>query len=238
MKLPHQLKQLESFDDRVVLDEATIARLPGHLTSLDLKYAIKSFPAITETLFQAFPRTLTSLKVYPTGARDADKIQTTPESSQHLPKCLETLEIGLIDLGGNENLTKWILGLPKSDLFANASGTEWLDCLRTLDELTSLRLAFHQVSRPTQCSSLHFLPRKLKSLFWIQTFDGQFNNESFRGAPPSLTYLNIPSSPSLNEDCLQFLPNLEEVEFPTGTLPAWLRKASPTELRKTLSKYY
>jgi hypothetical protein len=232
LKLPAELQTLIIDDEEVKLNADLVSLLPRNLTELHIDsplYPVDDAKAV----FKALPRTLTSLRLLP--GPDGDMTEdpylsdTSIDSSQFLPPCLKTLEIGDLDINGPD-LAQWILGMPKSltrfslcvdRLAMNSFGT--LGSLTCLEYL-SIEFKIYGEYGWSQCIALGDLPRNLTTMNLEEDRKRDLTDEFFTEAPPSLTSMRLPISPLLTKECLSFLPNLEEIHcMDHSSQPSWIR---------------
>jgi hypothetical protein len=229
--LPDSLKTLDfgfDFEGRLTTDMAST--LPRGLEEL---IWISSVPLNGEmkALFKALPRTLKQIEMLPTYLDHASisPARTTPQSSLMLPRQLEALHIGCLEFTPGK-MAEWILNLPNGlrslSISIKQIQLRAFDAFGALEHLQylSIRVLLPPKGGWSKFVNLQSLPRKLTSLsFWdIYSKDSDLTDESFRGAAPSITSLEIQSSPLLTIGCLSHLPNLSELRYqPNNERPSW-----------------
>jgi hypothetical protein len=210
---------LECLDIRTELADELLSRLPIHLTSLRFSWALGSSKDLS-ALFQALPRTLTSLTAAPTSRNPTTRAALIPapsSSSLLLPRSLKKLDIGYLDFSVS-SLADWICGLPTglTSFVATINGIQHgaFSAFRTLSALDSLMIGVLNSPIRDWADYVEFgsLPRRLTSLTvndWENHLrESKITNESLRGAPKSLRFLTLPPCPRLTKECLAYLPNL------------------------------
>jgi hypothetical protein len=235
--LPLQLSSL--IIEEGPLEAGIASKLPRNLTHLNIMGLLGASQAL-DTLFKSLPPTLTFF--HAATILDVTKLPiplpVPSHSSMHIPRRLKTLHIGYLALSESD-VAEWILGLPQSltalhlifDTFPKG-------CLAALGSSMPIlkSLGIHSMKSPeggwAQHINARLLPRTLAKLSLIDgverhpdrpVFQSDIIDESFRGAPPLLSNLQIPYSPSLTEGCLAHLPKLDLYDHQYHPIrPKWL----------------
>jgi hypothetical protein len=235
MKIPAELRSLAILDTRVVPSEKVIRILPKNLTLLELQFGTKSVKDLS-LLLGALPLTMTKFTLLPGLLNPLIRPIPAPlDSSLRLPRYLKHLGMSL-DFS-ESSLSEWILGLPNTltvlalDLLELQKGAfSSMIHLHALKEL-SIDLLANQKQELAQLIEFGSLPRKLSHLSLKWAFsegkplyeETHFVNDALKGAPRSLTYLQLPESRMLTYGCLTHLPNIQTFELNYNT-PLWFKK--------------
>ena len=222
MMLPTHLQSLAIAQATIRMNRQITEYLPRSLTYFESQADDNDIVEIDQ-VFKALPRTLITLFAVTyeicseLGPELTKPIPTPSDSSLHLPRCMERLEIGCLDFS-ESNIEDWILGLPTTltslRICVNRLQGKFLTPLRNFGALKELSLSVWNSPECgwAQSPDCKALPRTLTSL---RIFDSSPNfkasditNDCFMGAPFSLTQLRIPNSPLLTSRFLSYLPNL------------------------------
>jgi hypothetical protein len=233
-KLPIRLEYLGIRKVSFTLTADLVEKLPRTLLKL---HAIRSYQPLREVeeVFKALPPTLTVLRAYPFFPdKDIRTVAAPSISSQYIPRCMRDLRLGFLDFFG-EKLSEWILGLPTSlttlKIGVNYLQVGWFASISNLHFLKSLEITVVNSFDGQWSQFLHFpsFPRSLKildfsALDFTHDHTSDISNDSFIGAPPSLTEIRLPHSPLITRDCLDHLPALSFLCcYPSRSQPEWFR---------------
>jgi hypothetical protein len=237
-RLPKGLKSLTIHHSLIGIPLEAFSILPTNLTALDTYWTPNPSTNI-EGFLKVLPRTLTCLKLSVVGRTESEIFFPTPsQSSLHLPRCMEILEIGHMDFSGC-SMADWILGLPRSLTLLGISVRDLQkDTFPAFGILPSLNTLKIEVENPPEdgwASKLDFkfLPRSLTEIRLKQTpslqphtmqplhHSSDITNETFRGAPMRLKVLEIPKSPKINRGCLVHLPRILTIWEQPQIVPVW-----------------
>jgi hypothetical protein len=215
--LPSTLLALHGTRKAMVLTEEIIKALPRNLRKIQV-FEHCTHPLDSVESLKYLPPKLTILNIMP-GNSDRDMVPFVPlptpvQSASWLSRHLKQLEIGTLDFLEGD-MSPWLLTLPPNletlRLLVSSIGRDALHCLDTFGNLTLLAIATLRAPTDGWASQIKSWPPKLETVTFTDLSKAASNltNESFRGAPETLTRISIPESSLLDSGCLVHLPNVE-----------------------------
>jgi hypothetical protein len=229
-KLPLGLTSLTVNDE--ILNPEIASKLPPNLTMWSSSHLSKPIENI-EDVFKALPATMTSLDARPVrwSPADAIRVPTSSTSSLHLPRHMKKLQLDFLDFSSS-NLSEWVLGMPSNlkELLLSIDELQIgaFASFSTLPALNTLSIDVMKTPKGGWSQYIDFrsLPRNLSRLT-VSDSDPEFDasdltNDTFVGAPISLTSITLPNSPLVTEDCLQYISRVKRLAISEyGSNPHW-----------------
>jgi hypothetical protein len=234
-KLPKHLESLEMFEGPAIEGKFYLEQLPRSLTKFSSWQSGKPIDGVVKML-RYLPPKLTTLEVrpMPNFRGRVHPVSTPTKSSLLVSRSMKTLALGCLDFS-NSNMAEWVLGLPDTltslDLFIRHLQVGGLSSFGRLSALKELNITVLTPPKKDEgwkeYLQLAFLPSGLLRLSLCShghLGTTNITDDTFLGAPTSLTSVTIQFSPYLTEGCLDHLPKLRELAFATyyhRTTPSW-----------------
>jgi hypothetical protein len=226
---PSTLKSVNVTENGFTLTKDLIEILPQSLERISV-CSDSAKPIDSLESFKLFPRKLRSLILMTTvtarNYRNFETLPTPSESSMWLPPCLRVLQLGCIEMP----CTQWLTNLPDTleriSLAINNVDFGPLNALANRRALTSMAVnLLGEIPKKGWIQCLENLPPNLLSLKYMTPGVSQetdLTNEALNLLPVSLTQLQLPTSPLINNPSLSRTPDLSDI-YIQNHAPMWFK---------------